>query len=189
MALRMKRSTNMAPVLLSTSYLTGPLLAGISMITFTSSGLTIKDPGWTKVYPSTIEEKDCPTLNGPVKIDKIEFLEKETQPPKRYTAASLVSLLEKKNLGTKTTRSMIVDTLFNRDYLDGKSIKATPLGKKLIEALEEFSPIIIDESLTRNLEEKMEEIQKTKENLEEKEKQIRIQWNPIQTHSIGNSIS
>ena len=128
-------------------------------IKFTASGLKIKNPGWTEVYPAVFEDKHLDDLNGKVNIDKINFEEKETQPPKRYTPASLISLLEKKNLGTKATRSMIVDTLFDRGYLDGKSIKATQLGMKLIESLEKHSPIIIDEELTRQLEKQMDKLQ------------------------------
>jgi DNA topoisomerase-1 len=148
-------------------------------ITFAARGLKIVKKGWTKLYPSTIEEKEVPTLNGDVKIDEIKIVDKETQPPKRFTPTSLVTILEKKNLGTKATRSMIVDTLFNRGYLDGRSIKATPLGMKLIETLEKYSPIIIDENLTRQLEEEMEKIleagekeHKPREVLEEKEKEV-----------------
>ena len=141
-------------------------------ITFTASGLSIKEKGWTAVYPATLEEKSIPTLNGPANIDEIKFAEKETQPPKRYTPASLITLLEKKNLGTKATRSMILDTLFNRGYLDGKSIQATPLGIQLIDSLEKYSPIIIDEALTRSLEEEMEKIQESKSGFEEKEKTV-----------------
>src|SRR3990172_7611944 len=82
--------------------------------------------------------------------------------------------MEKKNLGTKATRSTIVDTLFERGYLDGKSIQATPLGLKLIEALEKYSPIIIDENLTKQLEEQMEKLQesKDKDNLNKQEEEI-----------------
>lgn len=142
-------------------------------ITFTASGLKVVERGWTQVYPARLEEKDIPDLNGKVKIDEIKIEEKETQPPKRFTPASLITLLEKKNLGTKTTRSMIIDTLFERGYLDGKSIKATPLGMKLIEALEKYSPIIIDENLTRAMEEQMESIQKMKDKHHlDKEKEI-----------------
>ncbi len=146
---------------------------------FKSSGLKVLDPAWTKVYPSTLQEKDVPTLKGKVEIDEIKTEQKETQPPKRFTPASLISTLERKNLGTKATRSMIVDTLFDRGYLDGTSIKATPLGKSLIESLEKYSPIIIDENLTRKLEEEMEEIlshyqekHEPPQVLEEKEKKI-----------------
>ncbi len=139
---------------------------------FTSSGLKIKEKGWLNVYPSLIEDKYVPILNGKVKIDKIEFQEKETQPPKRFTPTSLITILEKKNLGTKATRSMIVETLFNRGYLDGTSIKATPLGIKLIESLEKYSPIIIDEELTRSLEKQMDKIQQSKSNFKEQEDKI-----------------
>ena len=128
-------------------------------IKFSTSGLTIKDKGWTKVYPKQLEEIKLPDINGKIKIDEIKTEEKKTQPPNRYTAASLVSLLEKKNLGTKATRSSIVDTLFTRGYLDGQSIKATDLGEKMIETLEKYSPIILDENLTRQLEEEMEKLQ------------------------------
>ena len=65
---------------------------------------------------------------------KIE--EKETQPPKRYSPASIISELEKRNLGTKATRSSILETLYDRGYVKEKSIEATPLGISLIETLE-----------------------------------------------------
>ena len=145
-----------------------------SSVLFTASGLKIIDKGWTQIYPAKIEESSIPDLSGKVKISSIDFQEKETTPPNRYSPASLITILEKKNLGTKSTRSMIVDTLFNRGYLDGKSIQATPLGMKLIETLEKYSSIIIDENLTRNLEQKIQEIQETKSssNLPEKEEKI-----------------
>lgn len=139
---------------------------------FTASGAQIKEKSWLNVYPYRIEESKLPNLNGLVKIDEIQTPEKETQPPKRYTPASLITTLERKNLGTKTTRSMIVDILFDRGYLDGKSIQATHLGINLIESLEKHSPIIIDENLTFELEKKMEEILTSKSGHEEKEEEI-----------------
>lgn len=142
------------------------------IIAFTANAQTILDKGWTLVYPAIIEESKLPDLNGKVKIDKIEFEEKQTSPPPRYTPASLIVLLEKKNLGTKTTRSLIIETLFERGYLDGKIIQATPLGMKLIDTLEKHSSIIIDENLTRQLEEQMEKMQESKGNLEDKEKEV-----------------
>jgi len=144
-------------------------------VTFTASAQAILEKGWLQVYPYKIEEGKIAELNGNVIIEKINFEKKETQPPNRYTPASLVSILEKKNLGTKATRSSIVETLFDRGYLDGQSIKATPLGMGLIETLEKHSSIIIDENLTRKLEEEMEQIQNStegREGLEKKEKAI-----------------
>jgi DNA topoisomerase-1 len=88
-------------------------------IKFIASGLKILDKGWINVYPTIIEEIDLPDLNGKTKIEKIRFDQKETQPPKRFTPTSLITMLEKMNLGTKATRSMIVDTLFERGYLEG----------------------------------------------------------------------
>ena len=128
-------------------------------IKFTTSGAMIVEKGWIEFYPYKIEELNLPDINGNVKIDEIKIEEKETQPPKRFTPTSLITILEKKNLGTKATRSMIVDTLFDRGYLDGTSIKATPLGMKLIDALSKYSPIIIDENLTRQFEEELEKMQ------------------------------
>ncbi len=142
---------------------------------FTASGCKIDKKGWMDVYPSSTEEVDLEDMSGKVKIDKIDKVEKETQPPKRYTPTSLITILEKKNLGTKTTRSLIIDTLFNRGYLEGKTLEATPLGMKLIDATEKYAPIIVDENLTRDLEEKMEEIQShtNPQVLAEKSKNIR----------------
>ncbi len=139
---------------------------------FTASALEIKEKGWLNVYPIKMEESSLPDLDGKVKIDNIRIDEKLTQAPKRYTPASLVSILEKKNLGTKATRSSIVDTLFNRGYLDGQSIQATPLGKKLIKSLEKYSPIIIDENLTRELEEKVDDIQSGNDKFKEKKNKV-----------------
>ena len=138
---------------------------------FTKNGMTIIEKGWTNIYPANLEEEHILTIQGSVNVDKIRFEQKETQPPKRYTPASLITLLEKKNLGTKATRSAIVDTLFDRGYLDGKSIQATKLGIKLIEALEKYSPIIIDENLTRDVEEKTEELLNLKSNWSAKEEE------------------
>lgn len=62
--------------------------------------------------------------------------------------------------------------MYDRGYIQGQSIKATPLGMSLIETLEKHSPIIIDEALTRKFEKEMNEIQTTKKNQLEKEKKV-----------------
>lgn len=145
---------------------------------FYRKGSFLKEKGWAGIYPTTIKEEKIPDLEGKVKIEKIKFEEKETQPPKRYSPASIVSKLEKKNLGTKATRSSILDTLYNRDYIKGTSIQATALGISLVETLEKNSPIILDESLTRKFEKQIETLQDSigkkgdKSKLEKKEKDI-----------------
>jgi DNA topoisomerase-1 len=140
-------------------------------IDFTASGTKIVQEGWMNIYPSFTEENLLPDINGKVTIDSIKEEEKETQPPKRYTPASLITLLEKKNLGTKTTRSLIIDTLLDRGYLEGKSLEATPLGMKLIESLEKASPIIINPDLTEDLETEMDTILEAKQDFEKKEEE------------------
>lgn len=167
-------------------------------IKFIASGLKVLERGWARVYPMKFDEIELPDLNGKVKIDEIVKKKMETQPPKRYSPASLITTLERKNLGTKATRSSIVDTLFDRGYLDGTSIKATQLGLRLIETLEKYSPIIIDENLTRQLEEQTEKIQELtqfheKEELEVIEKAKRLITDiskefKIQESKIGQEI-
>ena len=132
-------------------------------INFYANAQKILEKGWMEIYPNKTEESSLPDMSGSYKIDSINTEQKETQPPKRYTPTSLITTLEKKNLGTKATRSSIIDTLFERGYLDGTSIKATELGLNLINALEKDSPIIIDEELTRQIEEEIENIQDTKD--------------------------
>ncbi len=139
---------------------------------FFTKGLQIKEKGWMNVYPASLQEKKLPDIDGKARIKKLREEEKMTQPPRRYSPASLVSELSKRNLGTKATRAAIVETLYNRGYIREQRIEATPLGLSLISSLEKYSPIIIDEKLTRNFEKQMQEIQTTKKNLESKEHQI-----------------
>ncbi|MGB9577620.1 MAG: DNA topoisomerase, partial [Candidatus Norongarragalinales archaeon] len=98
-----------------------------------------------------------------IEASKIELVEKQTQPPKRYTLASLVKKLEEKELGTKATRAAIIQTLFDRGYLRGeKNIEVTPLGMTVFEALKKHAPDILSEEMTRSLEKEMEEIQEAR---------------------------
>ncbi|MBU1501729.1 MAG: DNA topoisomerase I [Nanoarchaeota archaeon] len=139
---------------------------------FIKKGSEIKKSSWLSVYPNRIKELDLPDLDGEVKILDSRNEEKETQPPKRYSPASIISELEKRNLGTKATRTNIIETLYDRDYIKDQSIKATPLGISLIETLEKYCPIIIDETLTRNFEREMESIQQAKKDHVKKEEKI-----------------
>ncbi|MBI2208268.1 DNA topoisomerase I [Candidatus Woesearchaeota archaeon] len=147
---------------------------------FIAKGTRTTEKGWHLFYQPyvNIEEEELPAVskNDQVAVKKIKLHEKETQPPKRYTPASIIKELEKRNLGTKATRSEIVDTLFNRGYVTGKAIEATNLGIKTVETLETYAPKIVDEELTRHFEEEMEEIRegkrKGKEVLEEAKEAI-----------------
>ncbi len=137
---------------------------------FVARGTRTIEKGWHLFYAPYVqlEESEMPNFgqNEKVKIKKIELLSKETQPPKRYTPASIIKELEKRNLGTKATRSEIIDTLLQRGYIYGKSIEATGLGISTIETLEKYSPKIIDEELTRHFEIEMENIREKKQKKE-----------------------
>ena len=146
--------------------------ANINNLIFSTRGSAVRKKAWMEIYPSKLKEIEVPDMNGKAKIINTKTEEKETQPPKRYSPASIISQLEKKNLGTKATRSTILETLYSRGYIQDKSIKATPLGMSLITTLEKYSPIIIDEKLTRNFEDSMQSIQKSTKGFEDKEAKI-----------------
>ena len=133
---------------------------------FIAKGTRTVEKGWHVFYEPyvKIEEEELPSANKDDKVDvkKIYLHDKETLPPKRFTPASIIKELEKRNLGTKATRSDIVDRLFQRGYVDGKSIEATNLGIKTVETLEKHCPKIVDEELTKHFEEEMEDIRQGK---------------------------
>lgn len=137
-----------------------------------AKGLEVKKKGWMDVYKTKLQERELKDMSGTYNIDEARIEEKMTQPPRRYSPASLVSELAKRNLGTKATRASIIETLYNRGYIIEQSIRATPLGISLIETLEKHSPIIIDEKLTRHFEKEMDAIQTQKKNLEEKQARV-----------------
>ncbi|MBI2670718.1 DNA topoisomerase I [Candidatus Woesearchaeota archaeon] len=138
---------------------------------FIASGVTTLKKGWHQFYNPYIpfKEEELPNLaeNQELNIQEIKLLDKETQPPKRYTPASIIKDLEKRGLGTKATRSVIIDTLYQRHYVQNESIEATNLGIKTIETLEKFCSEIVDGNLTRHFEKEMDQIQELKKNEQE----------------------
>lgn len=134
---------------------------------FIASGARTLEANWHRFYAPYVkfEEIEFPMLGtgDALQPKRVEMQQKETQPPKRYTAASIISELEKRNLGTKATRSAIVDTLYQRGYLKDKNIAVTPLGLRVCDALERNAPLILSEEMTRTFEREMEQIQEGKE--------------------------
>jgi DNA topoisomerase-1 len=129
---------------------------------FVLKGTTTKEKGWHVFYAPYVnfKEQELPKFKEGelVPVNKLIDEEKETKPPKRYTEASIVKELEKRNLGTKATRASILDRLFTRGYITGKPITVTEVGLKTENILEKFCPEILDEELTKNFEDEMEEI-------------------------------
>ncbi|MCK5607478.1 DNA topoisomerase I [Candidatus Pacearchaeota archaeon] len=139
---------------------------------FAANGSGIAKEGWLAIYPHKLKEVEIPDIEGEVEITDKRTEEKLTKAPNRFSPASILSGLEKKNLGTKATRANILETLYDRGYVTGTQIRATPFGISLIDTLEKHSPIIIDEKLTRDFEIEMEDIVTAKTNLQEKEDKV-----------------
>ena len=134
------------------------LVAGIEE--YHASGSVIKERGWLDFYTYyKPNELALPDLKEGVAIDAdAKMKEAMTEPPKRYTKAGMIATLEKKELGTKATRAAIIDTLFNRSYIMNSSIQVTEYGMSVYGALNKYCSEILDEELTRRLEEDMEKI-------------------------------
>ena len=139
--------------------------AKINNIKFKADGKHIIEKGWLEVYPYKVNEKSL-VIDPNATISDITLEEKQTEPPRRYTPASLVNELSKRELGTKSTRAMIIETLYKRNYIKENSIKVTELGMSMIKTLEKFSPSIIDETLTRKFEQQLEKIRQNKKPVE-----------------------
>ena len=129
---------------------------------FITKGTRTLEEGWFALYQPYVmlKEEILPKLEQgeSIPIKKLSKLDKETLPPKRYTEASIIKALEKENLGTKATRASIIETLYNRGYIEGKPLTATEIGIRTEEILEKYSPNIVDPALTRHFEQEMNEI-------------------------------
>lgn len=127
--------------------------------------------GWVKFYSpyTTLEEQILPEVKIGKRLENlgINILEKWTEPPDRYSQGSIIKEMEKRNLGTRATRAEILQTLYERNYILGKSIKVTKLGETVTNVLKIFCPRIISEELTRNFEEEMEFVMQEKKKKDE----------------------
>ncbi|MDD3985367.1 MAG: DNA topoisomerase I [Methanobacterium sp.] len=125
--------------------------------------------GWLDLTPFKKPDNDVfPIIKeGETLIVKdVRSEEKETKPPARYNQASLIRELEKRGLGTKSTRANIISILYNRKYVEGKKIKVNELGEHLIDTLKEYSNKITSEELTREFETRLAEIMEGSANKE-----------------------
>lgn len=137
---------------------------------FITKGTRTVEENWHIFYKPYVklEEITLPDLKEGevIEIKKIVKLDKETQPPNRFNQSSIIKELEKRGLGTKATRADILDRLFKRDYIEGVKITVTKLGMETITVLEKYAPTIVDEKLTADFEEDLEEIREGKEKQE-----------------------
>lgn len=142
---------------------------------FILRGSEIVKKGWLEVYSPyyTPEERIIPPLKEGecLTVRRIISEERFTNPPHRYNPASLVREMERLGIGTKATRAEIVETLYKRGYIAGRSIVVADLGFSLVSALNRFSPKILSVDMTREVEVNMEKIER---GLVEEEKVISV---------------
>ena len=141
---------------------------------FKTNGHRLIEPNWKKIYKYYKEKrKPIPELNAGEKseIIKTEIKESKTQPPKRYSQGSLISKTEQLLLGTKSTRHEIINKLYSRKYISGKSLIPTSTAIAVIDALENCD--VIKPKMTAILEEDMNLIVEGKKTLDDTVKESR----------------
>lgn len=131
---------------------------------FTFSRQRISKEGWLSLDPyqyKKVKNEEFPDISeGETTNAKVKSEEKETKPPTRYNQASIIRELEKRGLGTKSTRANIVSILYTRKYVEGKKIEVSQLGEQIIDTLEKYSERITSEQMTREFEIDLDKIKK-----------------------------
>ena len=140
---------------------------------FRANGQTLKFKGFMTLYVETIEgekeeeDNSIPelTIGQEVKKEKLEAKQSFTQPPARYTEASLVKALEEKGIGRPSTYSPTITTILERRYIqkEQKQLIPTNLGKIVNKLLVENFPDVINVEFTAKIEEEFDEVAEGKE--------------------------
>ncbi|MDF1654088.1 MAG: type I DNA topoisomerase [Coxiellaceae bacterium] len=138
---------------------------------FRANGSVIVDPGFMAVYKEDVDDKKAaddsqtkilPPMNegDKVKVNDIHGDQHFTEPPPRYTEASLVKALEEHDIGRPSTYANIIATLKHRKYvdMDNKRFKATDVGRVVSRFLTNYFNEIVDYDFTANLENQLDEI-------------------------------
>jgi len=140
---------------------------------FRSSHSTIIFPGFTAVYEeSSDDEKEhklspLPELKEGegLKLEGVHEEQKFTQPPARYTEATLIRAMEETGVGRPSTYAPTVSTILDREYAvkDGKFLRPTPLGEVVTELMKERFADVVDLKFTARMEESLDSIENGRE--------------------------
>jgi len=136
--------------------------------TFRATGQIFKFDGFLKIYQMKMEENELPPLekNEIVKLKKLIPSQHFTQPPARYTEASLIKVLEKEGIGRPSTYAPTLDTIQKRNYVkkdEKKRFQPTEMGILVNDILVEHFPKIVDIKFTAQMEENLDKIAAGKE--------------------------
>ena len=141
---------------------------------FKAGGYVIKSRGYLTLYNAAEEKKDdldieninlakLPNVKvGEVlSLDEIKKQQHFTEPPARYTEASLIKFLEENGIGRPSTYAPIISIVISREYVkrDGKTLAATRLGEVITKFMREYFPEIIDYEFTASMEDKLDSIE------------------------------
>ena len=140
---------------------------------FKANGQAIKFKGFMTLYVEGTDEKEDEIGQIPLvevkqelKKEKIDSKQSFTEPPPRYTEASLVKALEEKEIGRPSTYSPTITTILARHYIekDAKQLVPTELGKVVNKLLTENFSDVINIEFTAKIENEFDEIAEGKEN-------------------------
>ena len=137
---------------------------------FRASGYTVRFPGYSAVLEDHEEEGDAESGKGLrlpalTKGERLHVFSADpkhhtTEPPARYTEASLIRLFEESGIGRPSTYATIISTILSRGYVvrDGKALRPTELGEQTNTLMTEYFPKIVDLTFTAGMEEELDEI-------------------------------
>ncbi len=135
---------------------------------FKSTGFTVKFDGFTAVYEESKDDNDENGVTLPkleegmiLKLASIAPNQHFTQPPPRFTEASLIKTLEENGIGRPSTYAPTISTVLLRGYVerDAKTLKPTALGEVTTELMEKQFADIVDVDFTANMEKSLDDIE------------------------------
>ena len=137
---------------------------------FRASHSSLKFSGFTAVYEEGKDEENeertspLPDLKEgePLTGKKLDKGQHFTQPPARYSEASLIRALEEKGIGRPSTYAPTISTILNRMYVvkEGKALRATALGKAVTSMMLDNFGSIVDYNFTAQMEEELDKVEK-----------------------------
>ncbi|MBD5134061.1 MAG: type I DNA topoisomerase [Clostridiales bacterium] len=136
---------------------------------FRASHSSVKFSGFTAVYEESRDEDDeapqspLPDLKEgePLKLGGLTPAQHFTQPPARFTEATLIKALEEKGVGRPSTYAPTISTITDRQYVvkEGKYLRPTPLGEVVTGLMKEKFPDIVDTDFTAQMESRLDKVE------------------------------
>ncbi len=135
--------------------------------TFRVTGQVLKFDGFLKVYPTKFEESELPSLRKNEILELIKLISSQhfTQPPSRYTEATLIKALEEKGIGRPSTYAPILSTIQERNYIEkdeSRKFRPTKIGCIVNDLLVENFSQIVNIDFTAEMEEDLDKIAQSK---------------------------